>query len=200
VTVFGDLAPTGGLPTLRSPGTVGAAAGRGGVAADEDDGWSVDEWGAGLAKRATPDEIELVPEMVAAWLAGGWRRRDLLRPPLPGDPGWSRSGAPARDFPAVLQALAHAAAAMPALLDGDSLFAVLATADQPVDLGWGPSSALPVEDAIGRLTARLAAELLAADVDPRRAATVAHEVVAALRDDPLGGARFVSRLATESAG
>lgn len=73
-------------------------------------------WSTRLAEAVTPDEVELAPLVVEAYLAGGKARADLYRPPNGGAVGGFGPGGAVMVFPWILRGLAVAAPLISAML------------------------------------------------------------------------------------
>lgn len=166
-------------------------------------------WSERLAARVAPDEVELAPDVAAAYAAGGVARRDLLAGPR-ADPGAFGAGLPLV-LPLVLDALGQCYEVARAFLADPAVNSTIATgsllvavqqqmrgravpprAEEPRPAA-APDGAEAAERAMATLAA-VADRLTRHGVDADRAAALAADVVRALAEDPPGATGFLDAL------
>jgi len=170
-------------------------------------------WSERIAARVAPDEIDLAPDVLTAYVAGGAVRRQLFTGPR-ADPGAFGAGLPLV-LPYVVDALVHCYTVVKGFLGDPAVNSLIATASLGVALRQSrktgsardesatatpdaPGQAADVQAAesevVGRAAdavAALTARLEEAPVTVGRAEAVAGEVLTTLATDPSGAVCFL---------
>ncbi|HEY6424475.1 MAG TPA: hypothetical protein VIY28_14750 [Pseudonocardiaceae bacterium] len=174
-------------------------------------------WSERIAAQVASDEIDLVPDVLTAYIAGGAARRQLFSGPR-ADPGAFGAGLPLV-MPYVIDALVHCYTVVRGLLGDPAVNSAIAIASLAVALrqSWKaesvrdgsatgtpaqPPQAADVPAADSEVAVRaadtvaaLAARLAATPVIAGRAEAVAGEVLTVLATDPGGATRFLDVIA-----
>jgi hypothetical protein len=162
----------------------------------------LNRWATTLAAAADPSEVDLAPDIVAAYLAGGEAKAELFQQADTSIAGGFGPGSAIALLPWILNGIAAAAKGILSLLTSPETGNILGMVKDMLDIRkeLAPAEKLaqlpPTEPyiALKRVIDTVGDELRAAGLEAQAADLITFRVLNALLEDPQGTATFIEHL------
>ncbi len=158
-------------------------------------------WAANLATAADPSEVDLAPDILAAYLEGGESRAELFRQTDTSIAGGFGPGSAIAILPLVFRGIAAAAKWVLTLISADETGNAVSVVKDLLDIGKDVTPQETLEKlpattpyiALKRVIDTVGTELRTAGIEANEADLITFRVINALLEDPQGTATFIDQ-------